>query len=38
MKKESVFETGDFFSAKEDVTVDVHIGYLGMSNNIKAVG
>ena len=39
MKKKSIFETGDFFfSEKEDVTVDVHIGYVGRSNNIKAVG
>ena len=26
-----------FFSEKEDVTVDVHIGYVGSSNNVKAV-
>ena len=38
MKKKSIFETVDsFFSEKEDVTVDVHIGYVGRSNNIKAV-
>ena len=30
MKKKSVFETADFlFSEKEDVTVDVDIGYVG---------
>ena len=37
MKKKSVFETADFFSEKEDVTVDVDIGYVGRSNNITAV-
>ena len=39
MKKESVFETADFFffSEKEDMTVDVDIGYVGRSKNIIAV-
>ena len=38
MKKKSVFETADFlFSEKEDVTVDVDIGYVGRSKNIIAV-
>ena len=38
MKKKNFIETVDsFFSEKEDVTVDVHIGYVGRSNNIKAV-
>ena len=40
MKKESVFETADFFfffSEEEDVTVDVDIGYVGRSKNITAV-
>ena len=32
-KKKSVFETAE----KEDVTVDIHIGYVGRSNNIIAV-
>ena len=31
--KKCVFETGE----KEDVTVDVHIGYVGRSSNIIAV-
>ena len=31
--KKCVFETAE----KEDVTVDVHIGYVGRSNNIIAV-
>ena len=30
MKKKIVFETTE----KEDVTMDVHIGYVGRSNNI----
>ena len=33
VKKKCVFETAE----KEDVTVDVHIGYVGRSNNIIAV-
>ena len=33
IKKRSVFETAE----KEDVTVDIHIGYVGRSNNIIAV-
>ena len=38
MKKKSIFETADFFfSQKEDVTVDVHIGYVGRSKTIIAV-
>ena len=38
MKKKSVFETADFFfSEKEDVTVDVDIGYVATSKNIIAV-
>ena len=38
MKKKSIFETADFFfSEKEDVTVDVDIGYVGRSKNIIAV-
>ena len=32
-KKKSVFETAE----KEDVTMDVHIGYAGRRNNIIAV-
>ena len=38
--KKSVFETADFFfffSEKEDVTVDVDIGYVGRSKNVIAV-
>ena len=31
--KKCVFETAE----KEDVTVDIHIGYVGRSNNIIAV-
>ena len=38
MKKKSVFETAVFFfPEKEDVTVDVDIGYVGRSKNIIAV-
>ena len=38
MKTKSVFETAAFlFSEKEDVAVDVDIGYVGRSNNIIAV-
>ena len=40
MKKKSVFETADFFFfffEKEDVTVDVDIGYVTRSKNIIAV-
>ena len=33
MKKKCVFETAE----KEDVTVDVHFGYVARSNNIIAV-
>ena len=33
MKKKSVFETAE----KEDVTGNIHIGYVGRSNNIIAV-
>ena len=33
MKKNVFFETAE----KEDVTVDVHIGYVGRSNNIIAL-
>ena len=33
MEKNCVFEIAE----KEDVTVDVHIGYVGRSNNIVAV-
>ena len=33
MKQNCVFETAE----KEDVTVDVRIGYVGRSNNIIAV-
>ena len=32
-EKKFVFQTAE----KEDVTVDVHIGYVGRSNNIVAV-
>ena len=32
-KKKSVFETAE----KEDVTRNIHIGYVGRSNNIIAV-
>ena len=38
MKKKYFRNRWFFFSEKEDVTVDVHIGYVGRSNNIKAVG
>ena len=40
MKKKIVFESADiyiFFSEKEDVMVDVDIGYVGRSKNIIAV-
>ena len=38
MKKKKVFSKPlFFFSEKEDVTVDVDIGYVGRSNNIIAV-
>ena len=33
MEKKCVFETAE----KEEVTVDVHIGYVGRSNNVIAV-
>ena len=33
MKKKCVFETAE----REDVTVDIHIRYVGRSNNIIAV-
>ena len=33
MKKKCVFETPE----KEEVMIDVHIGYVGRSNNITAV-
>ena len=37
MKKKSVFETAIFFSEREDMTVNVDIGYEGRSKNIIAV-
>ena len=37
MKKEVFSKPLILFSEKEDVIVDVHIGYVGRSNNIKAV-
>ena len=37
MKKKVFSKPLIFFSDKEDVTVDIHIGYVGRSNNIKAV-
>ena len=36
-EKKSVFETAFFFSEKEEVTVDVDIGYVGRNKNIIAV-
>ena len=36
-KKRRVFETADFFPEKEDVTLDVDIGYVGRSKNIIAI-